>query len=58
MHARGYIKGRHAREKERAVQAILFLEASQPGRTSYRLVLGVYIPLSLVSVVVSLSRLF
>lgn len=36
----------------------LCLEASQPGRSSYRLAVGVYIPLGLSSVLTLLSRLF
>jgi hypothetical protein len=58
MHARGYIKGRHAREKESHMLAFLCLEASQPGRRCYRLALGVFIPSGLASVVIILSRLF
>jgi hypothetical protein len=38
--------------------AFFSLEASQPGRSSYRLALGVYVPPGLASMVLLLSRLF
>lgn len=59
MHARGYNKGRHAREKgEGQMMAFLCLEASQPGRSSYRLALGLYVPPGMASVLLLLLRLF
>jgi len=44
--------------KGEAMTALLILEASQPGRSCYRLSLGVFIPPGLVSAVLLLFRLF
>ena len=44
--------------KEQAMMAFLVLEASQPGRSCYRLSLGVMIPPGMASVVLLLLRLF
>ncbi len=40
------------------MMAFLILEASQPGRKSYRLAMGVFIPPAMASVVLMLLRLF
>jgi hypothetical protein len=58
MHDVGYTKGPRAIETESAMVVFLYLEASQPCGTSYRLGLGCLIHPKLASVIIVLLRLF